>query len=68
MRQRMEVLSDPIRLPGSHDQTVCPVVVPLDGLAEVGDGDQGLGLGHTCINDHRFGVLVAALLRSFDPD
>lgn len=41
----MEVLSHPIRLPGRHDQTVCLVVVALGGLAEVGDGDQSLGLG-----------------------
>ena len=64
--QGLEVLRDPIHLPGRCNQAAGFVVVPLGCLAEVGASEQGLGLRPACIHDHRLGMLIAAILGAFD--
>lgn len=64
--QGLKVLSDPIHLPGRCEQAAGFVVVALGCLAEVGAGEQGFGLGSPRIHDHRFGVLITAILASLD--
>jgi hypothetical protein len=64
--QGLEVLRDPIHLPGRCHQPAGFVVVPLGCLAEVGAGEQGLGLWPACIHDHRLGMLIAAILGAVD--
>lgn len=64
--QGLEVLCNPIHLPGRCNQAAGFVVVPLGCLAEVGTGEQGLGLRPACIHDHRLGMLIAAILGAFD--
>lgn len=60
------MLGDSIHLPVGCEQAAGFVVVALGCLAEVGAGDQGFGLGSSRIHDHRFGVLVAAILGTLD--
>ena len=64
--QGLKVLCDPIHLPGGCEQAAGFVVVALGCLAEVGAGEQGFGLGPPRIHDHRFGVLIAAILGRLD--
>ena len=64
--QGLEVLRNPIHLPGRCNQAAGFVVVSLGCLAEVGGGEQGFCLWPTCIHDHRLGMLRAAILGAFD--
>ena len=64
--QGLEVLRDPIHLPGGCHQAAGLVVVPLGCLAEVSAGEHGLGLWLACIHDHRLVMLIAAMLGAFD--